>query len=165
MYILLPYYSRGNLQDAINANLVNRSRMGERKLMVLMRGVCRALKAMHQYKVGESGAGGKGRKEAKKVRAEGVRADAELAGQDPDSLDQEFEDGDVTAAANSSKRRKGRRRTRGEDEEREALMEDEITNQQGLSKGEIKSYAHRDIKPGGLSTSIRLQELAFERFD
>ena len=51
VYILLPYYRRGNLQDAINANLVNRGRFPERRLMVLFLGVCRALKAMHKYEV------------------------------------------------------------------------------------------------------------------
>ncbi|OXV10336.1 hypothetical protein Egran_01903 [Elaphomyces granulatus] len=35
--LLLPaYYQRGNLQDAINANLVNHARFPEKKLMVLM---------------------------------------------------------------------------------------------------------------------------------
>ena len=51
VYILLPYFRRGNLQDAINANLVNRAKFPERRLMVLFLGVCRALKAMHQYRV------------------------------------------------------------------------------------------------------------------
>ena len=51
VYILLPYYRRGNLQDMINANLVNHTKFPERRLMVLFLGVCKALKAMHQYKI------------------------------------------------------------------------------------------------------------------
>ncbi|CAD0082478.1 unnamed protein product [Aureobasidium vineae] len=59
VYILLPYYRRGNLQDAINANLVNGAKFPERRLMVLFRGVCEALQAMHNYRVGRA-PGGKG---------------------------------------------------------------------------------------------------------
>ncbi|KKA30225.1 hypothetical protein TD95_004778 [Thielaviopsis punctulata] len=56
VYVLLPYYKRGNLQDMINANLVNGTHFPERKLMHLFLGVCRALKAMHQYNGPRSGA-------------------------------------------------------------------------------------------------------------
>ncbi|KAL9060202.1 MAG: hypothetical protein Q9162_000816 [Coniocarpon cinnabarinum] len=150
VYILLPYFSRGNLQDAINANLVNQARFPERRLMVLMRGVCRALKAMHQYKVG------KGTKDAKKIRAEAVRADADMAGEDPDALDQEWEDPNGDVEPNSSKRRKGKRRTSGADPDNEAtaLMDDELTTQQShAAAGEVRSYAHRDIKPGNIMIS------------
>lgn len=50
VYILLPYYRRGNLQDMINANLVNHTRFPEKHLMMLFLGICKALKAMHQYR-------------------------------------------------------------------------------------------------------------------
>lgn len=50
VYILLPYYRRGNLQDMINANLVNHARFPERRLMMLFLGVCKAVRAMHQYR-------------------------------------------------------------------------------------------------------------------
>ncbi|RCI14659.1 hypothetical protein L249_6951 [Ophiocordyceps polyrhachis-furcata BCC 54312] len=50
VYILLPYYRRGNLQDMINSNLVNRSAFAERHLMMLFLGVCKALAAMHRYR-------------------------------------------------------------------------------------------------------------------
>ncbi|KAG6000236.1 hypothetical protein E4U21_005681 [Claviceps maximensis] len=50
VYVLLPYYRRGNLQDMINANLVNRTSFPERHLMMLFLGVCKALRAMHEYK-------------------------------------------------------------------------------------------------------------------
>ena len=33
VYILLPYYRRGNLQDMINANLVNHTKFPEKRLM------------------------------------------------------------------------------------------------------------------------------------
>lgn len=49
VYILLPYYRRGNLQDMINANLVNHAQFPEKRLMMLFLGVCKALRSMHNY--------------------------------------------------------------------------------------------------------------------
>ncbi|KAK0673255.1 putative serine/threonine-protein kinase [Cercophora samala] len=59
VYVLLPYYKRGNLQDMINANLVNHSKFPERRLMGLFLGVCKALRGMHVY----NGGGGGGQQE------------------------------------------------------------------------------------------------------
>ncbi|GIZ43976.1 hypothetical protein CKM354_000718500 [Cercospora kikuchii] len=139
VYILLPYYRRGNLQDAINANLVNRAKFPERRLMILFLGVCRALKAMHQYRVGGAPGGKASRRKAKAVRQEGALADREAA--------------EEVQRANQSRRRS----QRGEDDEdeeygqQEPLMEGEVmAAQEGVAEGEIRSYAHRDIKPGNI---------------
>lgn len=134
VYILLPYYRRGNLQDAINANLVNRARFPERRLMVLFLGVCRALKAMHQYRVKGAPGGEASRRKAKKVRQEAAEAD----------LDAEAE----AVHANQGRRRKDRE---DGDTEQEPLMEGEVmAAQEGVAEGGMRSYAHRDIKPGNI---------------
>lgn len=136
VYILLPYYRRGNLQDAINANLVNHSKFPERRLMVLFLGVARALKAMHQYRV-KSGPGGPGGvKKAKAVRQEGADMDRE-----------------ATRNAKQRSRRKGLNEgdqdSNERDVEQEPLMAGEVTrSQEGIEEGGIRAYAHRDIKPG-----------------
>ncbi|KAF2235070.1 kinase-like protein [Viridothelium virens] len=123
VYILLPYYRRGNLQDLINANLVNHTRFPERRLMVLFLGVCRALKAMHQYRVGKAPGGERSARGARKV----------------DEVE-----------ANSGRRR-GRRQMTMEEVEQEPLMEGEVTrSQEGVPEGEVRAYAHRDIKPGNI---------------
>ncbi|THW31219.1 kinase-like protein [Aureobasidium pullulans] len=126
VYILLPYYRRGNLQDAINANLVNGAKFPERRLMVLFRGVCVALQAMHNYKVGRAPGGKNAQSKAKRVRADAARADrGEDHGDDDDEL------GDA-----------------------EPLMEGEISMaQEGMSEGQVRAYAHRDIKPGNIMIS------------
>ncbi|KAG5950637.1 hypothetical protein E4U53_004692 [Claviceps sorghi] len=49
VYVLLPYYRRGSLQDMINANVVQRTSFPERHLLGLFLGVCRAVRAMHEY--------------------------------------------------------------------------------------------------------------------
>lgn len=135
VYILLPYYRRGNLQDAINANLVNRARFPERRLMVLFLGVCRALKAMHHYKVKGAPGGEGARRKAKKVRQEAAEADREAEEE----------------AMQASSRRKRRETEEEEDNEQEPLMEGEVMAAQGgVAEGGLRSYAHRDIKPGNI---------------
>ncbi|KAA8642261.1 hypothetical protein EYZ11_006668 [Aspergillus tanneri] len=130
VYILLPYYQRGNLQDAINANLVNHTRFPEKRLMVLMLGVATALRSMHQYRV----KGGTGPTwKAKAVGREGEEADAEVA-----------------MRMGKPKRRPSQKKE-DEDEENEPLMDDEVTrSQEGVQEGGLRPYAHRDIKPGNI---------------
>lgn len=142
VYILLPYYRRGNLQDAINANLVNHSKFPERRLMVLFLGVARALKAMHQYRVKGGPGGPIALKKARAVREEGADADRD--------------------AARNAKQRSRRKGVTGEnsdpdqrDVEQEPLMPGEVTrSQEGVLEGEIRAYAHRDIKPGSPAIPI-----------
>ncbi|KAH6720489.1 kinase-like domain-containing protein [Leptodontidium sp. 2 PMI_412] len=134
VYILLPYYRRGNLQDIINANLVNHTKFPERRLMVLFLGVCEALTAMHNYKVGQGSGGVGSQRKAKKIRGEAAQADEE--------------------AAEENEQRRGRQKGREvdhESEQQEPLMEDEVTqSQEGVAPGETRAYAHRDIKPGNI---------------
>lgn len=125
VYIVLPYYRRGNLQDAINANLVEHTRFPEQRLLRLFLGIAQGLKAMHQYRV--KGAPGGSESQARAAR---VRRDAQL--QDEDAARQA-------------------RRGGADDEAGERLMPDEITqSQEGVPDGEMRAYAHRDIKPGAI---------------
>lgn len=137
VYILLPYYRRGSLQDIINANLVNHTKFPERRLMVLFLGVCKALKAMHNYKVKGGSGDSNSVNKAKKIRGEAARADQE--------------------AQNEVDQRRGRQVGRDEDldgEQEEPLMDGEVTiSQEGIAPGDIRAYAHRDIKPGKTTCS------------
>ncbi|KAL2357704.1 kinase-like domain-containing protein [Cryomyces antarcticus] len=140
VYILLPYYRRGNLQDVINANLVNHQNFPERRLMVLFLGVCRALKCMHQYRVKSGPGGARSQKKARRVRQEAARADEEAAR----AADE------VQANVGRNLRNRSRERDQ-EDVEQEPLMEGEVTmSQDGVAPGEERAYAHRDIKPGNI---------------
>jgi len=133
VYILLPYYRRGNLQDAINANLVNHSKFPERRLMILFLGVARALKAMHQYRVKGAPGGA-----ASHMKAEGIRQQAAEADQD-------------AAKKNKQRRRREEQERHEEALEQEPLMEGEVMrSQEGVEEGELRAYAHRDIKPGNI---------------
>ena len=133
VYILLPYYRRGNLQDAINANLVNHSKFPERRLMILFLGVARALKAMHQYRVKGAPGGATSQKKAKGVRREAAEVDQDALQKSKQHRRKEEADRDQ------------------EDIEQEPLMEGEVTrSQEGIGEGELRAYAHRDIKPGNI---------------
>lgn len=129
MYILLPYYRRGNLQDAINANLVNHAKFPERRLMVLFLGVAQALKGMHQYRMKGAPGGARSQKQARRVREEGEREDKD--------------------AARQAKRGGTRIDVEEDVEQQEPLMNGEVTrSQEGVEEGELRAYAHMDVKPG-----------------
>ena len=131
VYILLPYYRRGNLQDAINANLVNHTRFPEKRLMILFLGVVRALKAMHQYTVKGAPGGPSAQKKARGVRQAGAEADQD-------------------AIRKAKQKRRGAEVEQDQEAiEQEPLMEGEVTrSQEGVAEGDTRAYAHRDIKPG-----------------
>lgn len=49
VYIFLPYYKRGNLQDNINANNINKAFFPEKELFQFFLKVCYALKVLHTH--------------------------------------------------------------------------------------------------------------------
>ena len=96
--------------------------------MVLFLGVAKALKAMHQYRVKGAPGGERARERAKGVRKEGEAADRDAARRVKKARHQDVADEDV---------------------EQEPLMEGEVMrSQEGVDEGEIRAYAHRDVKPG-----------------
>lgn len=97
--------------------------------MVLFLGVCKALKVMHYYKVA---GGASNQQRAKNIRGKAAQADHD--------------------AEEEVEQRRGRQKGREVDpdsEQQEPLMDGEVTiSQEGVAPGEIRAYAHRDIKPG-----------------
>ncbi|KAL5612394.1 hypothetical protein BROUX41_000084 [Berkeleyomyces rouxiae] len=161
VYVLLPYYKRGNLQDMINANLVNGTQFPERKLMVLFLGVCRALKAMHQYQ----GSGGSGAARPVEHMRMGDEAD------DLDNLDSDLDsdsDSDTgkQALRKSSKKKPQKRNTKsnrnagsgsktstsntGADGDHESAQQRPLMGASSSAAFSATSFAHRDIKPGNI---------------
>lgn len=124
VYVLLPYYRRGNLQDMINANLVNHGHFPERHLMMLFLGVCKALRAMHEYQPAPAERMEMGREEDHDENAGSSRPGGRKMGT------------------------RGKRTEEQEQGEQERPLMDSGNRIEGESGGKIKSYAHRDIKPG-----------------
>jgi serine/threonine kinase 16 len=129
VYVLLPYYRRGNLQDMINANLVNHASFPERRLLMLFLGVCKALRAMHEY-----------RQPVERMEMDGGGSGA------ADGADHEHDH-----AADAPRRKRTEEDEHGEQER--PLMEAENQISTG---GKTQSYAHRDIKPGEPSNHLAL---------
>ncbi|RKF57137.1 Serine/threonine-protein kinase ENV7 [Erysiphe neolycopersici] len=135
VYILLPYYRRGNLQDIINANLVNHTNFPEKELMVLFLGVCRALKAMHNF--GERD-GQKENNENKKINKHNNSSDL--------SVNQELN------SKNEQKDEAHEAKDNASDSEQQNLLSEEslaLDHEENLP-GKVEAYAHRDIKPGNI---------------
>ncbi|KAH7376533.1 kinase-like domain-containing protein [Plectosphaerella cucumerina] len=128
VYVLLPYYRRGNLQDLINANAVNHATFPEKKLMVLFLGVCRALREMHQY------------------RGPGGAAIESMEMGHGDEHDQGRPHRAASAAAADEE---------NEPEQQRPLMAGTATAAAGGAPhgSDHRSYAHRDIKPGNIMIS------------
>ena len=103
---------------------------------MLFLGVARALKAMHQYRV-KRGPGGV----SAQKKARGVRREAEEA--------------DLDAARRVKQKRRKESTEEEEYVEQEPLMDGEVTrSQEGVEEGEIRAYAHRDVKPGPFPKSV-----------
>ncbi|KAF9907520.1 hypothetical protein BX616_000391 [Lobosporangium transversale] len=51
VYIFLPYYKRGNLLDAINANLLHHTHFSEPDMLRFFRGVCYGVRALHSHRL------------------------------------------------------------------------------------------------------------------
>ncbi|CAJ0767981.1 17139_t:CDS:2 [Entrophospora sp. SA101] len=49
VYIFLPYYKNGNLQDLINKNLTNGTNFSEKEILKLFRGICYAVQSNYNY--------------------------------------------------------------------------------------------------------------------
>ena len=134
VYIVLPYYRRGNLQDLINANLVNHTQFPERHLMQLFLGICRALREMHKYRGSAARAAGAGSTSDEHMdvpRASGKTTRTSR-----------------TSSTNNTSTAASNTRPAGADDEFEAEQQRPLMAEEEPRIGSGKSYAHRDIKPG-----------------
>ncbi len=139
VYIVLPYYRRGNLQDAINANLVNHTQFPEKHLLQLFLGVCRALREMHHYGGGGGGRRGGARGEhmampARSGAAAGADDEFEAEQQRPLMADEAPADRSATGAGSGA-----------------APAGNAGAAATSAASGRpAASYAHRDIKPANI---------------
>ncbi|GAB5589045.1 Serine/threonine-protein kinase env7 [Umbelopsis nana] len=121
VYIFLPFYRKGNLQDAINHNNLNKTFFSEKEMLSMFRDVCKAVKAMHTYKVKES---------------------ISHSGDSGISEEDEAEQADI------DQERSSQALLTEEQEEEPATVNVSSTETENV--GEIVPYAHRDIKPGNV---------------
>jgi serine/threonine kinase 16 len=116
--------------------------------MVLMLGVCKALKAMHQYKVRGSGpAQGSGSGAPAKAKAVGQEA----VDEDADATKQNQRKGKRRAPDPEQRMEADSNNTHADEAEQPLMSGGEVTQSlEGATPGSVRAYAHRDIKPGNI---------------
>ncbi|KAJ3759063.1 Pkinase-domain-containing protein [Lentinula raphanica] len=159
VYLFLPLYQRGNVQDLINAHLINHSHFSELEMIKLFKGTCEAVRAMHEWRPTKGSKKSKGTNANRNRRANGVRGTRGSGDEDDDHRFPEPE-GDAEGgysygpSASLSRNKPSRSASGGE-----VLFDGDedvagIDGEGGAGEeGEIVPYAHRDIKPGNVMIS------------
>ncbi|KAF9223730.1 protein kinase [Gyrodon lividus] len=163
VYLFLPLYKRGNVQDAINVNVVNGKHFSEKDMVRIFKGTCEAVRAMHDY---HTITGSQTQPQTSSSRMPAPSTSRVRPSNDHHSDEEEGDellprpegDGDGGYSYQSSvnvplmtKRRV--------DEESDVVFDgdEEVSKTQHLENGDIQPgksehapYAHRDIKPGNV---------------
>ncbi|KAJ3807745.1 Pkinase-domain-containing protein [Lentinula lateritia] len=92
VYLFLPLYQRGNIQDLINAHLINHSHFSEREMIKLFKGTCEAVRAMHEWRPAKGAKKGSATNEARSnAQQNGSQSKAQTnAGADDEDDDHRF---------------------------------------------------------------------------
>lgn len=128
VYIVFPYFRHGNVQDAINAHVVNGTRFGEAQMLRLFLGTCRAVRAMHQYRLPKVG----------ERRGESASEAPAAPTTEVDTAPLLF-DADEAGASEAAPSMHAA-----------PYAQEGSTPAAEPSAGDLIAYAHRDIKPGNI---------------
>ncbi|KAK1216236.1 Serine/threonine-protein kinase env7 [Marasmius sp. AFHP31] len=161
VYLFLPLYKGGNLQDSINSNVVNNTHFSERDMLRLFKGTCEAIRAMHTYRPPKSRVEQTGGSSATRhEQAHDEDDDARFPEPEGDG-----DEGYSYGGGGSSNRTRGGASRSGSGGEHVPLVnrddpelvfdgDEELPEHMGTNgdagEGEIVPYAHRDIKPGNV---------------
>jgi len=170
VYLFLPLYSRGNLQDAINTHSLNGTYFSENDILKYFKGTCEAVRAMHTFyapvkkglsRPNGSAAGGSG-SEPHRVPQPQAHTVGDDSGDDDDEHNQmlpepegDDEGGfsyDGPPSARGVPLLTKKKAERGEvifDGDQE--LADSLPAPDG--EGELVPFAHRDLKPGNVMIS------------
>ncbi|KAJ7168498.1 other/NAK protein kinase [Mycena filopes] len=161
VYLFLPLYKRGNIQDAINANVVNGTHFPEQEMMRLFKGACEAIRAMHTYRAPIGATVPKTNAASASAAAkQKLQRQQEQHHSDDEDDDERFPqpEGDGEGGysyESASVPLVTRRRVEEEgdtvfdgDEELGRIQEQVQHNGSGAT--ELVPYAHRDLKPGNI---------------
>ncbi|KAF8813357.1 other/NAK protein kinase [Phlegmacium glaucopus] len=148
VYLFLPLYKRGNLQDVINANVVNGRHFPEQDMVRLFRGTCLAVRAMHEYRPTTPGS-------AMPANQNGTQRE-----DDDEDDDERFPQAEGDAEDGYSYDGSGHgssvplvTKHQVEDEPENDIVfdgDEELQHQQANSTLAVVPYAHRDLKPGNI---------------
>ncbi|KAJ6520895.1 other/NAK protein kinase [Mycena vulgaris] len=133
VYLFLPLYKRGNIQDAINANVVNGTHFPEQEMIRLFKGTCEAIRAMHTYRAPIG---------ATLPKGSAASASAASAARKSSSSN--------TTTTRTTTNGFPSPRADGEDGYSYGLGRIQEQAQRNNGPTELVPYAHRDLKPGNI---------------
>jgi serine/threonine kinase 16 len=128
VYIVLPFFERGNLQDKMNDNLIGDTSFNEKELIRLIIDVCKGIRVMHKHRRA---------RESSRTNSDSMNegatdgSDFVIEDENDDNDDDEEE----------------------QDPEQLRLLHEESQVHHGTATGELVPYAHRDIKPANIMLS------------
>lgn len=152
VYIILPYYSHGNLQDIINANLVNGNHIPEPELLKLFAGICQCIKAMHKHAM-KSGGASRVLSSEPRSRANNSSSSSSSVSDQQQQLINSME---TQSYDNSSEQHLLEGAQADDDDDNDSDLDLEINfddadeNSNATALGTMVPYAHRDIKPANI---------------
>ncbi|KAI0029348.1 Pkinase-domain-containing protein [Vararia minispora EC-137] len=142
VYLFLPVYKRGNLQDEINRHMQAGTHYSERHILQLFKGTCEAVRAMHTYRTPVRGS----TTLPAAVRQDDERHDAVLLHREDDPEGgYSYEDVDAAVSVPLVAKQQAQTDDVVFDGDQELL-----TGANGPAAGDIVPYAHRDLKPGNV---------------
>ncbi|KAG6845468.1 hypothetical protein H0H87_008828 [Tephrocybe sp. NHM501043] len=150
VYLFLPLYKRGNLQDAINANVVNRKHFSEQEMLRLFKGTCLAVRAMHDFHA-RAGASEPSQPNGASRHPQPVPHGRHS--DDDERFPQPEGDGDGGFSYDSGVNVPLVTKHQVEEEGDVVFDGDEElahSQQGGGGNGDLVPYAHRDLKPGNV---------------
>ncbi|THG97341.1 hypothetical protein EW026_g4636 [Hermanssonia centrifuga] len=173
VYLFLPLYKRGNLQDAINANSINGTHFPEKEMARLFKGTCEAVRAMHDYRAAmgsrsepfpsrsnQSASASSNREQPRaNIKADNGHSDDEddelFPHPEGDSEGGYSYHGPPSRSSSAPLVTKRRPQDEGEtiydgDEELAKIQQSGGENNASPGETELVPYAHRDLKPGNV---------------
>ncbi|KAI0951182.1 hypothetical protein AcW1_008294 [Taiwanofungus camphoratus] len=160
VYLFLPLYKRGNLQDAINANSINGTHFSEQEMLRLFKGTCEAVRAMHDYRapIGSKSEPFPSR-ENQSSSARGQNSDRHSEDDemfphpegDADGGYSYHNSGNGSAVPLMTKHRPDENETIFDgDEELSRIQQSGASTNETSGQVELVPYVHRDLKPGNV---------------
>jgi serine/threonine kinase 16 len=163
VYLFLPLYSRGNLQDAINTHSLNGTHFSETEILRYFKGTCEAVRAMHTFHAplrkspnrpnGSAGGSEPRRVQQPQVEAHQVGEDSDDEGEQNQMLPEPEGDEEGGYSYDGASSRKGvPLLTKKKVEQGDIVFDGDQELADSLpapdGEGELVPYAHRDLKPG-----------------
>lgn len=160
VYLFLPLYSRGNLQDAINTHSLNGTHFSESEILRLFKGTCEAVRAMHEFRGQLKKDAANGHRDAPSQMSSSSKPQ-HLRDDDDDDVDHAFPQPEGDEEGGFSYDGGGQsvplmNRSR-EQEQHEAVFDgdQELADahpetHSASEETELVPYSHRDLKPGNI---------------